>query len=72
MSKWSSLRTCWDHWASLVAEVREGSESGPSHLAEIEAEQRKLRGLRYDVDPRDALQIAAVPAGCAAGPVASW
>jgi hypothetical protein len=29
-------------------------------LAEIEAEQRKLRGLRHDVDPRDALQIAAV------------
>jgi hypothetical protein len=32
---------CWEHLASSVAEVREGSESGPSHSAEIEAEQRK-------------------------------
>jgi hypothetical protein len=29
-------------------------------LVEIEAEQRKLRGLRHDVGPRDALQIAAL------------
>jgi hypothetical protein len=51
----------------LVAEVWEGSESGPSHLAEIKAEPRKLRGLRHDVDPRDALQIAAVLAPLARG-----
>jgi hypothetical protein len=44
----------------LVAEVWEGSESGLSRLAEIEAEQRKSRGLRRDLDPRDALQIAVV------------
>ena len=43
-----------------MAEVWEGSESDPSHLAEIEAEQRRLCGLRCDLDPRDALQIAAV------------
>ncbi|NIA55765.1 hypothetical protein HAV22_19200 [Massilia sp. TW-1] len=29
-------------------------------MAEIEAEQRRLCGLRCDLDPRDAWQIAAV------------
>jgi len=33
-------------------------------LAEIAAEQRKLRGLRHDAPPRGALQIATVLAVC--------
>jgi hypothetical protein len=44
----------------LVAEVGEGSESGPSSPAEIKAGQCKLRTLCHDLQGRDDLQIAAV------------
>jgi hypothetical protein len=39
------------------------SESDFSCLVEIEAEQRKLRGLCHDLNPRNALQIETVCAG---------
>lgn len=51
-----------------MAEVWEGSESDPSHLAEIEAEQRRLCGLRCEVHvewgaPGSGGQVSGAPIG---------
>jgi hypothetical protein len=48
------------HWAEAAAQALDAVNPDPAHLAEIEAEQRKLRSLRHDLDPRDAAQIESV------------
>ncbi|MFG6417222.1 hypothetical protein ACG02S_25335 [Roseateles sp. DC23W] len=48
------------HWAEAAAQALDAANPDPARLAEIDAEQRKLRTLRHDLDPRDAAQIEAV------------
>ena len=48
------------HWAEVAAQAQGAANPDPGRLAEIKAEQRKLRNLRADLDPRDAAQIEAV------------
>lgn len=48
------------HWSASAAEVRDDPQTDPARLAEIEREQRKLRNLRHELDPRDAAQIESV------------
>lgn len=48
------------HCAEAAAEVLDAVNPNPARLAEIEAEQRKLRSLRHELDPRDAAQIESV------------
>ena len=48
------------HWSEAAAQALDAANPDPARLAEIEAEQRKLRSLRHDLDPRDAAQIEAV------------
>lgn len=48
------------HWSEAAAEVLDAANPDPALLAEIDAEQRKLRFLRHDLDPRDAAQIETV------------
>ncbi len=45
------------HWSAQAAEVRDGSQTDDSRLATIQAEQRKLRRLRDELDPDDIAQI---------------
>lgn len=44
------------HWSEAAAAALDAANPDPGRLAEIEAEQRKLRSLRHDLDPRDAAQ----------------
>ena len=48
------------HWSEAAAQALDAVNPDPDRLAEIEAEQRKLRSLRHDLDPRDAAQIESV------------
>ncbi|MEO6278193.1 hypothetical protein [Roseateles sp.] len=45
------------HWSEAAAQALDAANPDSGRLAEIEAEQRKLRSLRHDLDPRDAVQI---------------
>lgn len=47
------------HWAEAAAEARDAAKPDADHLAAIQAEQRKLRLLRDELDPRDTAQIEA-------------
>ena len=42
------------HWSAQAAEVRDAANPDASRLATIQAEQRKLRTLRDELDPHDA------------------
>ncbi|WP_422015302.1 hypothetical protein [Roseateles sp.] len=46
--------------AQRLHEALNAANPDPGRLAEIEVEQRKLRNLRADLDPRDAAQIESV------------
>ena len=48
------------HWAEAAAQVRDAANPAASRLAAIQAEQRKLRLLRDELDPDDAAQIESV------------
>lgn len=48
------------HWAEAAAQARDAANPDAGHLAAIQAEQRKLRTLREELDPDDAAQIEAV------------
>lgn len=48
------------HWSEAAAQALGTANPDPARLAEIEAEQRKLRTLRHDLDPRDFAQIESV------------
>jgi hypothetical protein len=48
------------HWSEAAAQALAAANPDPGRLAEIEAEQRKLRNLRADLDLRDAAQIESV------------
>jgi hypothetical protein len=48
------------YWSEAAAHELDAANPDPGLLAEIEAEQRKLRSLRQDLDPRDAAQIESV------------
>lgn len=48
------------HWAEAAAQVRDAANPDAEHLAAIEAEQRKLRTLRDELDPTDLAQIETV------------
>ena len=48
------------HCSEAAAAAFDAANPDPGRLAEIEAEQRKLRTLRHDLDPRDAAQIESV------------
>ncbi len=48
------------HWSEAAARVLDAANPDFARLAEIEAEQRKLRSLRHDLDPRDAAQTESV------------
>lgn len=48
------------HWAEAAAKALDAVNPDPARLAQIEAEQRKLRFLRHGLDPRDAAQIESV------------
>lgn len=48
------------HWSEAAAEVLDAANPDPGRLDEIDAEQRTLRSLRHDLDPRDAAQIETV------------
>jgi hypothetical protein len=48
------------HWSEAAAQALDAAKPDPGRLAEIEAEQRKLRNLRADLDPRDTAQIETV------------
>jgi hypothetical protein len=41
------------HWSAAAVEALDTANSDPGRLAKIEAEQRKLRSLRHDLDPGD-------------------
>jgi len=47
-------------WSEAAAQALDAVNPDPACLAEIEAEQRKLRCLRHDLDPRDVAQIESV------------
>jgi len=44
------------HWFEAAAHALDAANPDPACLAEIEAEQRKLRSLRHDLDSCDAAQ----------------
>ncbi|MEO6278194.1 hypothetical protein [Roseateles sp.] len=48
------------HLAEAAAQALDAANPDPGHLTEIEAEQRKFRTLRHDLDPRDVVQIESV------------
>ncbi|WP_229002596.1 hypothetical protein [Xanthomonas oryzae] len=48
------------HWAEAAAKVWDAANPDASRLAAIQAEQRKLRILRDELDPRDTAQIEVV------------
>lgn len=48
------------HWSAQAAEVRDAANPDVSRLAAIQAEQRKLRILRDELDPHDLAQIESV------------
>ena len=48
------------HWTEAAAKVRDAADPDASRLSTIQAEQRKLRILRDELDPDDAAQIEAV------------
>ena len=48
------------HWSEMAAQARDAANPDADYLAAIQAEQRKLRNLRADLDPRDAAQIESV------------
>jgi hypothetical protein len=48
------------HWSEAAAQALDAANPDLGHLAEIEAEQRKLRSLRHDLDPGDLAQIESV------------
>jgi hypothetical protein len=41
------------HWSEAAAQALDAANPDPGQLAEIEAEQHKLRSLRHDLDPAD-------------------
>ena len=45
------------HWSEAAPDALDAANPDPGRLAEIEAEQRKWRNLRHDLDPRDLAQI---------------
>jgi len=45
------------HWSEAATQALDAVNPDPACLAEIEAEQRKLRCLRHDLDPRDVAQM---------------
>ncbi|NMG72661.1 hypothetical protein [Parazoarcus communis] len=54
------LGTLLAHWSEAAAQAQDAANPDPGRLAEIEAEQRKLRNLLHALDPRDMAQIESV------------
>jgi DNA-binding MurR/RpiR family transcriptional regulator len=56
-------RTFWAHfWPTgrSAAQALDAANPDPGQLAEIEAEQHKLRSLRHDLDPADLARAIAL------------
>jgi hypothetical protein len=48
------------HWAEAAAQTLDAPNPDQARLSQLEAEQRKLRTLRDELDSRDAAQIESV------------